>query len=367
MILDYTLKRGMRLRCCRSGRTPSGIKFPCRKMCSAGKEKPVPLAYQPGHCIDHYTIIEVLGQGGSGYVYLALDQQQRAVVLKFPDVAELGSAEVFARYQREREIGQHLNHPHIQQHLYADEQRSEEYLVLEYLCGQTLRAVMKKRLPERLSTTEAVGVMTQVVETLIFIHEQGVIHRDIKPDNIFLLEDSEVVLIDFGIAHWEGERWLRFRGFSKPIGTPGYMAPELLLAKAGTVQSDIYAVGAVLFELVCGHTPFAEPNGFAFLTEHISHDPPGILTCDPDLSPALATVIMRAVRRDPGKRYATTRDLLYDLQHLPEVVPTDYLPDLPLVGGRYRQALRIFLIVLCCLGVVVALGLLAQFAHPGPR
>jgi serine/threonine protein kinase len=324
----------------------------------------MPTIYQPGQRIDRYEIIRLLGRGGASRVYLAQDRHVlQQVILKFPDDDVIGGAAVFERYKREAEIGNRLSHPNILRHLNRGEQRSREYLVLEYLRGRTLRAVMKENAPELLPTTEVMRILLHVCEALTYAHEHGVIHRDIKPENIMLLENGEVRLLDFGIAILEGERRARWKGFSSPVGTPDYMAPELWSGTPGSVQSDIYAVGVVLYELLCGRTPFEEHDGFALITRHISHDPPEILEFNPDLSPTLATVAMRAVRRDPGKRYASMQDLVHDLGHLDEVMAVNYIPDPPKIGGRYRQVIRIALIVLVVCLAIIAFGMFAQFAH----
>jgi len=203
----------------------------------------------------------------------------------------------------------------------------------------------------------------QVCSALAYAHEHRVIHRDIKPENMMLLENGEVKIFDFGIALLEGERNRAWRGFSSPIGTPDYMAPERLLGESGDVRSDIYAVGVVLYELLCGRPPFEEDDGFALITTHISHDPPGILERNPTLPPALATVVMRAIRRDPDKRYASMRDLHYDLCHLEEAGPVDYHPDPPRLGGRYRQVIRLAFIILVVLLGIIAFGIIAQAIH----
>ena len=324
----------------------------------------MPKQYQSDQQIDHYRLLELLGQGGDSTVYLAQDQQNlQQVVLKFPHVDDLGSKDIFARYQRARAIGTRLVHAGIQHHLHEDETRSEEYLVLEYLRGQTLRDAMNQHAPALFPVDNVLRMLLPIVETLSLVHEQGVIHRDIKPENILLLEDSGVALFDFGIAHWQNERWLRFRGFSTLIGTPAYMAPELLQAQAGSVASEIYAVGVVLYELLCGHTPFQEHHGFELLTEHLSHDPPALLDANPEILPALATVVMRAIRRDPSQRYASMKALAADLAHLDQVTPETYVPDPPLIGGRYRQVLSIALLIAIIFLVIIAFGVLAQLAH----
>ena len=324
----------------------------------------MPTLYTTGKKIDHYQIMRPLGRGGASHVYLAQDWDAlQEVVLKFPDDALIGGAAVFERYKREAEIGRRLNHQYIQRHLNQDEQRSAEYLVLEYMRGRTLRMVVEKEAPGILPTGEVLRMLIQVCSALAYAHEHGVIHRDIKPENIMLLENGEIKIFDFGIALLEGERKRNWRGFSSPIGTPDYMSPERLLGQPGDVRSDIYAVGVLLYELLCGRTPFEEEDGFALITQHISHDPPCILQFNPILSPALVTVVMRAIRRDMEKRNSSMQELLYDLQHLDSVTVVDYSADSPRIGGRYRQAIRIALIVLIVCLCIVAFGVLAQYAH----
>jgi len=324
----------------------------------------MPTIYTTGKKIDHYQIMHPLGIGGASHVYLAQDWNAlQEVVLKFPDDALIGGAAVFERYKREAEIGRRLNHKYIRRHLNQDEQRSAEYLVLEYMRGRTLRMVVEKGAPALLQTGEVLRMLIQVCSALVYAHEHGVIHRDIKPENIMLLENGDIKIFDFGIALLEGERNRPWRGFSSRIGTPDYMAPEQLLGESGDVRSDIYGVGVVLYELLCGRTPFEEEGGFALITTHISHDPPCILQFNPILSSALVTVVMRAIRRDPEKRYTCMQDMLYDLQHLDNVSVVDYIPDPPRIGGRYRQAMRLALIVLIVCLCIVAFGVLAQYAH----
>jgi eukaryotic-like serine/threonine-protein kinase len=321
--------------------------------------------YRFGQSIDHYTIIRLLGSGGASRVYLARDQHTlHEIVLKFPNEEEIGGTAVFARYKREAKIGGHLIHPGIQCHLNKGEPRSADYLVLEYLQGTTLRTAMLKYAPQLLPQPDVIRIIITLCETLIYVHEQGVIHQDIKPENVFLLETGEIKLLDFGISLLEGEN--RPEGWwnsSNLIGTPDYMAPERLRGKQGSIRSDTYAVGIMLFELLCGRTPFEETDGFALVSQHTSHDPPDILRFNPELSPALATVVMSAIRRDPEKRYSCVEKLIYDLSHLEEITPIAYAPDQSLLGGAYRQIIRLaFLVLLTCSGLI-AFGILMQLAH----
>jgi serine/threonine-protein kinase len=324
----------------------------------------MPAIFTTGARIDHYQILRQLGRGGASHVYPAQDWHAlQEVVLKFPDDDVIGGAAVFERYKCEAEIGRRLSHQSIKRHLHQGEHGSEEYLVLEYMRGRTLREVLQKRAPEKLPTEEILHILIQVCSALAYAREHGVIHRDIKPENIMLLENGNSKIFDFGIAVLEGERPSRRLVFASPIGTPDYMAPERLLGAPGDKRADIYAVGVVLYELLYGRTPFEEQDGFALVTRHISHDPPSIVQFNAMVSPALATVVMRAIRRDPEKRYACMQDLLYDLQHLDRVTVVTYSDDPPRIGERYLQVIRIALIVLMVCVCIVAFGLFAQFVH----
>ncbi len=321
-------------------------------------------AYTPGARIDHYEIIRLLGQGGMNRVYLARDMQNKQeVVLKFPNDDLIGNVGVFERYKREAEIGSRLNHPYIQHLLNVGEERQEHYLVIEYVQGRTLRQVLEEHAPNGLPQTEALRIILQICEALAYCHEHGVFHRDIKPENVMILDDNNVKIIDFGVALLEGARRVTWRGLSGTVGTPDYMSPEQLRGERGTAGSDIYAVGVMLYEMLCGHTPFEGENVFAIMNQHVSEDPPSILQFNPDLSAELATVVMRAIRRDASKRYASIEEMAHDLRNLDEVKPVPYHPDRSIAGGRYRQAIYLVLVLIAIFLAIIAFGVLAQFVH----
>ena len=320
--------------------------------------------YTSGTLVDHYEIIRMLGHGGMNRVYLARDvSNQQEVVLKFPNDDLIGNIAVFERYKREAEIGNRLHHPHVQQLLNTDEKRSEEYLVVEYIKGQTLRAVLEEHAPNPLPIAEAIRITLQICDALAYCHAQGIFHRDIKPENIMMQEDGNIKIIDFGIALLEGARRVTWRGLSGTMGTPDYMSPEQLKGERGMASSDIYAVGVMLYEMLCGHTPFEGENIFAIMNQHVSQDPPSILLMNPQLSPELATVVMRAIRRDPDKRYKSVSNLLHDLRNLEEVKPVPYEPDVPRLNQSRRTAILATLIIIAIFLLIGALGFLAQFAH----
>lgn len=321
--------------------------------------------YTPGTHIDHYEIIRMLGHGGMSRVYLATDSEsQSKVVLKFLNDDLIGDIAVFERYRRESEIGSRLNHPYIQHMLNTTEKRSEEYLVVEYIEGRTLRHVLEEYEGQPLPVEEALRITKQICDAVAYCHEQGVYHRDLKPENIMLQLDGNVKIIDFGIALLEGARRVTWRGLSGTVGTPDYMAPEQLRGERGTASSDIYAVGMMLYEMLCGRTPFDGENVFAVMNQHVSHDPPSILQYNPHLSPALATVVMHAIRRDREKRYKSMRALHADLLHLGEVKPEPYQPEAPTINRTGRLALTATAIVLVIFLLIIAFGFLAQHLHP---
>ena len=328
--------------------------------------------YTPGAQIDHYEIIRMIGHGGMNRVYLARDlNNQQQVVLKFPNDDLIGNIAVFERYKRETEIGSRLKHPHIQQLLNNDEERNDHYLVVEYIQGRTLREVLEEHADrpmqprQPMPPAEAIRITLQICDALAYAHKHGVFHRDIKPENIMILGNGDIKIIDFGIALLEGARRVTWRGLSSTVGTPDYMSPEQLRGERGSVTSDIYAVGVIIYEMLCGHPPFEGENVFAIMNQHVSQDPPSILQCNPKLSPELATVVMRAIRRNPAKRYASIEDMMHDLRHLDNVTPVPYTPEIPKAGGRYRQAIIVSLVIIAICLTIIAFGVLAQLAHGG--
>jgi serine/threonine-protein kinase len=203
----------------------------------------------------------------------------------------------------------------------------------------------------------------QVCDAMQYAHAHGVYHRDIKPENIMLLENGDIKIIDFGVALLEGARRVTWRGLSSTIGTPDYMSPEQLKGERGTASSDIYAIGMVLYEMLCGRIPFEGENVFAIMNQHVSQDPPSILKFNPNLSPALATVVMHTIRRDPAKRYRSIEDLVHDLHNLDEVTPVQYQPDTAQPQSmHYKVIFTILLIISICLALIL-LGFLVQYLH----
>ena len=320
--------------------------------------------YSTGTRVDHYEIIRQLGHGGMNTVYLARDTLNgQEVVLKFPNDDLISNVGVYERYKREAEIGSRLDHPHIQRLLNTDEKRCEHYLVMEYIQGRTLREVLEAASPNLLPLDEVLLIATQICDALAYCHARGVFHRDIKPENIMLLEDGDVKIIDFGVALLEGARRVTWRGLSGTVGTPDYMAPEQLQGGRGYASSDIYAVGVMLYEMLCGRVPFEGENVFAVLNQHITQDPPSIRQFNPHISTALETVVMHAIRRDADKRYKSMADILHDLTHLHNIKPVPYKPAAPQMHTTKRQLILGLAIAGAIILAIIVIGVLAQVLH----
>ncbi len=322
------------------------------------------LAYTPGAQIDHYEVIRMLGHGGMSRVYLARDlHDQQVVVLKFPNDDLIGNIGVYERYKREAEIGNRIDHPHIQHMLNTGEKRSDEYLVMEYIEGRTLREVLEEHDGKPLPTPEALRYILQICDALAYCHEHGIFHRDIKPENVMVEDDGDIKLIDFGVALLEGARRVTWRGLTGTVGTPDYMSPEQIKGERGAAGSDIYATGVILYEMLSGHPPFEGENVFAVMNQHATQDPPSILLSRPDLSPELATVIMKAIRRDPEKRFKSMREMESALQNLDEVVPIPYVPEKPQQSTWRQQLVTAALVIIAIALIVIAVGVAAQLVH----
>jgi serine/threonine protein kinase len=320
--------------------------------------------YTAGSQIDHYEIIRQLGHGGMSRVYLAVDaHDQQKVVLKFPNDELIGDIAVYERYKREAEIGNRVKHPHVQQLINPGEQHSREYLVMEYIHGRSLREFLEENNNQPLPVPEALRITLQICDALVYCHEHGVFHRDIKPENIMVQDNGDIKIIDFGIALLEGARRVTWRGLTGMVGTPDYMSPEQLKGERGAAASDIYAVGIMLYEMLAGRTPFDGENVFAVMNQHITMDPPSILHFNPKLPHELATVVMKAIRRDPEKRFHSMRDMQHALQNLGEIKPILYEPDPPEPHYVRQQIVIVTLVVIAFFVVVILVGLFAQMAH----
>ncbi|HEX2036728.1 MAG TPA: serine/threonine-protein kinase [Chloroflexota bacterium] len=314
---------------------------------------------EPGQQVDRYTISRRLGQGGMGVVYQATDAEGRPVVLKVPFDSLLDDPGTQARYEREMEIARSLDHPHIQRLLSTGRigQDGVPYVVLEWVDGSLLREHVYEGQPLRVE--EAVDLVVQLCEALQYCHERGIVHRDLKPDNVLVTRDGQVKLMDFGAALLEGGRKITTVSLSPALGTPDYMSPEQVQGQRGDARSDVYSLGALLYELLSGQPPYRGDSALAVMAQHVQSRPVPLRRRNRQVSPALEAVVAKAMRRDPDARYQSAEAFRQDLLHLERVDPAALAAEVPAEPAARRaihgQTLVIAAIVAGVLGGGVVL------------
>jgi serine/threonine-protein kinase len=280
-----------------------------------------------GQVLDgRFKVTDLIARSGMAQIFKATDLKgDRVVALKVPLMQYESDPGFFSRFEREQAIGKVLNHPYILRMEFDESlEKSRPYIVMEYLQGQTLGHLMRQVKP--LPVADALTIASRICEALHYMHEHDVVHRDLKPDNIMICSDGTIRLMDFGIAKFEGQRRLTFGGFTPTMGTPDYMAPEQVRGKRGDARTDIYSLGAILYEMVSGHVPFEGDNPFTILNARLSGDPRSPREWNPEISPQVEEIILRAMQRQPKDRYQTAWAMKQDLDH-PEVVVVTGLVD----------------------------------------
>jgi len=274
-----------------------------------------------GERLDRYDLTELLARSGMASIFRAVDSTSgRTVALKVPHLQYESDVAFFERFRREEQIGQKLEHPNIVRVLDAGD-RTRMYLVMEFAEGKSLRAILNDR--GRLPADEALGIARQICSALVYMHSRGVVHRDLKPDNVLLSSEGQVKLLDFGIAMDEAARRLTWFGLSSPIGTPDYMAPEQIRGRRGDVRTDIYALGTVLYEMVTGKLPYTAGNAHALMHAKLDLEPRLPHEALPDIEPKIEEIILHAIERSPRERYGSAQEMLADLEDPSRVVPRD--------------------------------------------
>jgi serine/threonine-protein kinase len=270
---------------------------------------------------DRFEVLNVINRGGMAWIYKARDHQSgRTVALKVPLMQYECDPAFFSRFQREENIGLTLDHPCLVGFLPAAD-KSRPYIVMEYLEGRTLAAFLHER--QRLPEGEAVRIASRICEGLDYLHRKGVVHRDLKPENIILCNDGSVRILDFGIAKAETARRLTFGGFSPTMGTPDYIAPEQVQGKRGDCRSDIYALGAMLYEMTTGFPPYDGDNPYVIMNARLTGDPEAPRRRNPGLSPEMEEIILHALERNPSKRFPSAAAMREELNDYREIHLTD--------------------------------------------
>jgi eukaryotic-like serine/threonine-protein kinase len=272
---------------------------------------------KPGDRIGRYRVDRLVKAGGMASIYRGTDVASgAAVAIKIPRPELESDALFFDRFHREAEIGRKLNHPGIVKVLPAEDD-ARVATIMEWVEGRPLRDLLNER--KKLPPARAALIARSVLEALGYIHDHGVIHRDLKPDNIMIDAQDRIKLIDFGIAREAGARRLTFAKLTKSMGTPDYVSPEQVKGKRGDARSDLYAMGVIFYEMLTGEVPFRGSNPFVIMNRRLVSQQPPKSPIDREIPLPLQEIIRRALEREPSRRYASAGHFAHDLEHPDEI------------------------------------------------
>jgi eukaryotic-like serine/threonine-protein kinase len=284
---------------------------------------------EAGDTLDHYRLDSTVSRSGMATLFKATDVRDgRQVAIKVPHAEMEADPVLVERFQREQEIGRELDHPGVVK-TFDEEERSRLYMVVEWVDGRLLRTILNEE--RQLPIERATNFALQICDALDTMHKHGVVHRDLKPENIMVDDQDRIKLIDFGIAMREDARRITFVEMSPTLGTPDYISPEQVKGQRGDQRSDIYSLGVMFYEMLTGEPPFSGPNPLAVMNERVLHDPEPARNRRPDISAELNEILMRAMERDPRRRYQTAGEMAWELEH-PELVGLE--------AGERRPVLR---------------------------
>lgn len=258
-----------------------------------------------------YRILKSIGRGGMADVYLAKDLilDNEEVAIKVLRTNYQTDQIAVARFQREARAMAELNHPNIVSIRDIGEEDGQQFLVMEYVDGSDLKKYIQDHAP--LSINEVVRIMEEVLSAMTLAHQQGIVHRDLKPQNILLTKDGTVKVTDFGIAVAFAETSLTQT--NSMLGSVHYLSPEQARGSKATVQSDIYAMGIMLFEMLTGHIPYDGDSAVTIALQHFQKPLPSIIDENKNVPQALENVVIKATAKRLSDRYASTFEMSRDL------------------------------------------------------
>jgi serine/threonine protein kinase len=322
-----------------------------------------------------FEIIEEIGQGGMGTVYKAYDSKIREVValkLLRPEIAS--DPEVIERFRNEIKLARQVSHRHVCRMYDLGEEWLSIYISMEYVPGEDLKSFIRRS--GHLNEAKAVGLAKQIAEGLAEAHRLGVVHRDLKPQNVMIDKDGNAKIMDFGIArslHTKG-----VTGTGVIIGTPEYMAPEQAEGHDIDLRVDIYALGAILFEMVTGRVPFEGTTPLSIVLKHRSEPPADPQTINAQISDGLSRIILKCLAKSRDDRYASATEVLEDLNAVEAGLPVTTqatarskpatAPAKPLTDREITVKFRLkkILIPALIVGVLVLVGLTSLLNRGGP-
>jgi hypothetical protein len=275
----------------------------------------------PGARLGPYEIVAAIGAGGMGEVYRARDTRLgRMVALKILPAQVAADADRRLRFEREAQAVARLSHPNILTLFDYGVDEDVAFAVTELLEGHTLRDLLA---PGALATRKAVEYAVQIARGLAAAHDKQFVHRDLKPENVFVLSDGQVKILDFGLARQTnaipvsaGETALALTDPGTVVGTVGYMAPEQVRGDAVDARTDLFAFGAVLYEMLTGVRAFQRATSAETMTAILREDPPPMTTTARNLPPALERIVQHCLEKNPSERFQTARDVVFALDVL---------------------------------------------------
>jgi serine/threonine-protein kinase len=317
---------------------------------------------QIGDQFDRYQIQAHMAQGGMSDIYRAYDViGHREVVIKIPDASMVGDPAQYERFQRELEVLNTLNHPAILRGLGSGKYNRTPYLVTELAIGQSLRDLIQHKAP--LPPEEAIELTRKIAAGMAYCHANAVIHRDLKPENILVREDGQPIIIDFGLALTKGGHRVTYSNLSATAGTPEYMSPEQVEGQRGDARTDVYSLGIILYELLAGSPPYTGDSNMVIMARHLQGGAERLDWVRPQVPPALAAVVAKAIQRDPDKRYPSMDAFAAALEH-PETADLSILDQAtrPAAKSPWWKSLpwRTVFIAILIMAVIVVLAVLAQ-------
>ena len=260
---------------------------------------------------DRYEVVKTIGEGGMANVYLAYDViLERKVAVKILR-GDLATDEKFVRrFQREALSASSLSHPNIVEVYDVGEDTGNYYIVMEYIEGKHLKQLLKRR--GSLTLREVIDIMLQITDGIGAAHESYIIHRDIKPQNIMILENGLVKITDFGIAM--ALNGTQLTQTNSVMGSVHYLPPEQASGKGSTIQSDGYSMGILMYELLSGTLPYKGDNAVEIALKHLKEPLPSLRELDPDIPQAIENIILKSAAKNPQNRYADAREMNEDLK-----------------------------------------------------
>ena len=255
---------------------------------------------------ERYKLIDFIGQGGMSLVYRAVDiRTGHSVAIKILKSEYNSDKEFLERFQREAQAASLMSHHNIVNLLDVGVEGEFRYLVLEYVSGSTLKEIIQKR--GQINAQTAIQITVRILSALQHAHDNGIIHRDIKPQNVLVNSDGHIKVADFGIARMTNAFTIS-KG-DTVVGSVHYSSPEQATGSVVEATSDIYSTGVVLYEMLTGRVPFVGDTPVSVAMQHINSVPPPITDFNPNAPPAVISVVMKALEKNPKKRYQSAREM----------------------------------------------------------